>query len=162
METSGNRGVGTALHRANVCTQLVAIAVLALSALLPTAALADGHGRGGGRGSDWHAWNRNRGGEFDGWRDGRSWYGGYGPRFGWWSINVGPWYAYPSPAYPYANPYGLPPTVMTVPYQPPAASPPGPPPTQYWYYCTAAKGYYPYVPSCPGGWEKVPATPPPG
>lgn len=29
-----------------------------------------------------------------------------------------------------------------------------------WYYCPAANGYYPYVASCPGGWETVPAAPP--
>jgi hypothetical protein len=30
----------------------------------------------------------------------------------------------------------------------------------YWYYCSAAKGYYPYVKDCPGGWQKVSPTPP--
>jgi hypothetical protein len=30
----------------------------------------------------------------------------------------------------------------------------------YWYYCSAAKGYYPYVRECPGGWQKVSPTPP--
>ncbi len=29
-----------------------------------------------------------------------------------------------------------------------------------WYYCESPKGYYPYVQSCPSGWQKVPATPP--
>ncbi len=29
-----------------------------------------------------------------------------------------------------------------------------------WYYCQSPKGYYPYVQSCPSGWQKVPATPP--
>lgn len=29
-----------------------------------------------------------------------------------------------------------------------------------WYFCPAANGYYPYVASCPGGWQTVPATPP--
>jgi hypothetical protein len=33
------------------------------------------------------------------------------------------------------------------------------PPVQYWYFCTAANGYYPYVSSCPEGWKTVPATP---
>ena len=31
---------------------------------------------------------------------------------------------------------------------------------QYWYFCPAANAYYPYVASCPGGWQAVPATPP--
>jgi hypothetical protein len=30
----------------------------------------------------------------------------------------------------------------------------------YWYYCSSAKGYYPYVKDCPGGWQKVSPTPP--
>lgn len=29
-----------------------------------------------------------------------------------------------------------------------------------WYYCQSPTGYYPYVQSCPSGWQKVPATPP--
>lgn len=30
----------------------------------------------------------------------------------------------------------------------------------YWYYCSSAKGYYPYVSECPGGWQKVLPRPP--
>lgn len=30
---------------------------------------------------------------------------------------------------------------------------------QYWYFCPAANAYYPYVTSCPSGWQSVPATP---
>jgi hypothetical protein len=33
-------------------------------------------------------------------------------------------------------------------------------PMAYWYYCTAAAAYYPYVQNCPGGWELVLPTPP--
>ncbi|MEQ1525234.1 MAG: hypothetical protein ABL902_00700 [Gallionella sp.] len=29
-----------------------------------------------------------------------------------------------------------------------------------WYFCPATNTYYPYVNSCPGGWQTVPATPP--
>lgn len=29
-----------------------------------------------------------------------------------------------------------------------------------WYFCPAANTYYPYVNSCPSGWQTVPATPP--
>jgi hypothetical protein len=43
-------------------------------------------------------------------------------------------------------------------YYPPAAVMPAP---QYWYYCTEAAGYYPYVQQCPGGWELVIPTMPP-
>lgn len=40
---------------------------------------------------------------------------------------------------------------------------PAPAPQQaYWYYCTEAKGYHPYVKECPGGWQRVPPQPPPG
>ena len=35
-----------------------------------------------------------------------------------------------------------------------------PPAVQNWYFCAGANGYYPYVRSCPGGWQVVPATPP--
>jgi hypothetical protein len=30
----------------------------------------------------------------------------------------------------------------------------------YWYFCAGANAYYPYVATCPGGWQAVPATPP--
>lgn len=32
-------------------------------------------------------------------------------------------------------------------------------PQQYWHYCAAARGYYPYVKECPHSWERVPAAP---
>ena len=28
-----------------------------------------------------------------------------------------------------------------------------------WYYCEQSKAYYPYVKTCPGGWQKVSPTP---
>ena len=85
---------------------------------------------------DWQVW---RGGH---WSRGR-----HDGRVGWWWVVGGTWYLYPGPVYPYPNPYE-PPMVML------------PPPTQYWYFCTAANAYYPYVASCPGGWTQVTATPP--
>lgn len=30
----------------------------------------------------------------------------------------------------------------------------------YWYHCARPEGYYPYVTTCPGGWQLVPAQPP--
>lgn len=83
----------------------------------------------------------------------------------------GPWH-YPPPVYyypPYAAPYYAPVVV-----QPPApqvyieqpqvpAAPPAPiaaAPVNYWYYCAAAKGYYPYVRECPSGWQRVLPEPP--
>jgi hypothetical protein len=87
----------------------------------------------------------------------------------------GAWYSYPQPIrpYPYPDPY-LPPTVIIerapqpvivqvpapvefIPWQPPVAQPAA---QHFWYYCDAARGYYPYVASCPSGWKTVPATPP--
>ena len=35
-------------------------------------------------------------------------------------------------------------------------------PNQFWYHCTRPEGYYPYVKTCPGAWEQVPAHPPAG
>jgi hypothetical protein len=34
------------------------------------------------------------------------------------------------------------------------------PQTAYWYHCAKPLGYYPYVKTCPGGWQRVPARPP--
>lgn len=71
---------------------------------------------------------------------------------------------------PYWSPWFYPPPFY---YQPQVVVvPPSPPPVyieqqqempaqpaasgnQYWYYCQNAKGYYPYVKECPGGWQKV-------
>jgi hypothetical protein len=57
--------------------------------------------------------------------------------------------------YPYAYPYAYPPVVV----QPSPQVSVQPPPPQYWYYCDNPKGYYPYVPQCPGGWRAVSPTP---
>ena len=88
-----------------------------------------------------HDWNLWRGGH---WNQGR-----HDGRLGWWWVVGASWYFYPAPVYPYPNPWEPPPVTYT----------PVPPPTQYWYYCDAAKAYYPYVPSCPAGWTQVPASP---
>ncbi|HYW92781.1 MAG TPA: hypothetical protein VFA95_10080 [Gammaproteobacteria bacterium] len=88
------------------------------------------------------------------WHRGHWYQGWYGPYFGWWWIVGTSWYLYPAPIYPY-------PTVVVEP-APPAAivnEPSAPPPPQYWYYCPGSQSYYPYVSECPGGWQKVPASP---
>lgn len=41
---------------------------------------------------------------------------------------------------------------------PPAAAPA---PAAWWYWCPEARGYYPHVAACPGGWQRVPAQPVP-
>ena len=64
-----------------------------------------------------------------------------------------PYYYYPAPA-----PYYYPPAYSPAPEAPaPAAAPLAP----QWYYCESARGYYPYIRECPGGWQSVPASPPP-
>lgn len=111
-------------------------------------------------GRPWHGGNIHR---FE-MHDRHIWSGGhwshsrYRGRVGWWWV-VGPsWYYYPRPYYPYPDPY-TPPVVILE--STPAPSTPGtPPPVQNWYYCEAAKEYYPYVDNCPGGWKAVPVTPP--
>jgi hypothetical protein len=85
------------------------------------------------------------------WRGGY-WYRGYhGGRWGWWWLAGGAWYYYPTPVYPYPNPY--------VPYTPGIVPAPAQAPVQYWYYCSAPQGYYPYVPQCSTAWTPVTATP---
>jgi hypothetical protein len=91
------------------------------------------------------------------WREGRWYHSSHEGRFGWWWVAGGLWYFYPSPIYPYPNPYE-PPVAVIVPQAPATPAPP-PPPPQNWYYCDASRAYYPYVPTCPGGWRAVPATP---
>jgi hypothetical protein len=92
------------------------------------------------------------------WRGGRWIHGPHGGRTAWWWVVGGVWYFYPSPVYPYPNPWEPPPAELVTPR---AGVVPLPPPTQYWYFCESANAYYPYVPTCPGGWKQVPATPPP-
>ena len=87
------------------------------------------------------------------------WYPYYGP---------GPYYAPYPPGYPYG--YGYP--YSRYPYAPPATAPASASPApQFWYRCDEPKGYYPHVPSCPGGWHEeqaptattvTPTTPPRG
>lgn len=97
-------------------------------------------------------------------------HGGGGVRFG---VVIGPtwgpWYNYP----PYPSPVYYPPVVIEraptvyveqvptpVPVPAPVAPTVSPQPANYWYYCQAAQGYYPYVKQCPGGWVKVLPKPP--
>ena len=92
--------------------------------------------------------------DWDDWHHGfwnQGWYGGY---FGWWFVVSGVWFWYPVPVYPYPDP-SVPPTFIVPP--PPAGA--APVTTPYWYYCPASNGYYPYITTCPSGWQQVPATP---
>ncbi|MFP6562710.1 hypothetical protein WJ542_31055 [Paraburkholderia sp. B3] len=138
---------------------------------------------GGYRGGGWYH------GGYYGWYHGgyyHGWYGCcggvnvgfyFGPGF----IYGYPFYPYYAPAYygsvyyPYVSSDLLPPTEYIEQGQPeagaaypddqgagyPGADDPGPPAQlAVWYYCPMSQRYYPYVQSCPGGWQKVPARPP--
>lgn len=98
------------------------------------------------------------------------WHGGHGGSGGWivpaligGAIAYDLAYPYPPYAQPYTvyDPYPVyvQPAPVTQPapvYAPGVTSPSVP----LWYYCAASNGYYPYVSSCPSGWQSVPATPP--
>lgn len=112
--------------------------LIALVAVLSaTPAYADGHGHGRDYGRD-HGWERG-----SGWGWGDSW--------------LVPALIGGAIVYDLAQP-------RTVYVQPaPSVYAPGVAPApvqQYWYFCAAANAYYPYVSSCPSGWQAVPATPP--
>ncbi|HEX7688086.1 MAG TPA: hypothetical protein VF453_10280 [Burkholderiaceae bacterium] len=117
-----------------------------------TAAIAAAQPHGGHRpgGLGWHGDIRHFGDhDWHVWRGGRWVHGPHGGHPGWWWV-VGPtWYFYPSPVYPYPDPYEPPPP-WTVPM--PA------PPARFWYFCEESRSYYPYVATCPGGWKQVPAV----
>ena len=61
----------------------------------------------------------------------------------------GPPYYYDAPYY-YAPGYYEPLPVYIE--QNPVSPEPG---SQYWYYCSSARTYYPYVGDCPEGWQRV-------
>lgn len=83
-----------------------------------------------------------------------------------------PQYVTPVYASPVVMPPAYPATVVqpvvyseTVYAAPAMAAPPGPGPvsaagTAWWYACRNPAGYYPYVKTCPTGWERVAPTPP--
>jgi hypothetical protein len=145
-------------------------AIAAATLALP--AYADQHHDG------WRQEGRFHGSE--GWREGERWHGVIEPfherdfhawreghwehryhdgRYGWWWFAGGLWYSYPTPVYPYPDPY-VPPVVAAPPaVAAPLAGADALPAPQSWYYCDATGGYYPYVPVCPNGWRAVPATP---
>lgn len=76
----------------------------------------------------------------DGFHDGRN---------GWWWVVGGSWYYYPTPIYPYPDPYVPSPVIVTQPQQN----------AQYWY-CDDPQGYYPYVSACYVPWQPVAAAQP--
>jgi hypothetical protein len=81
-------------------------------------------------------------------------------------LGYGPAY-YPNMYYPpyYYAPSFYPPVPASPPVyieQGEAQPAPAPAPPEYWSYCAEARGYYPYVKECPGGWQRVSPQPPPG
>ena len=97
--------------------------------------------------------------DFHAWQGGRWVHDWHGNHFGWWWVVGGAWVFFSAPVYPYPDPY-VPSTVIvqTAPAPAPVVTAPAP---AYWYYCSSAQNYYPYVTQCPVGWEQVPATPQP-
>jgi hypothetical protein len=161
----------------SIATRLVGAAALAVIAAMPTAAsAAEGHGgfHGGWHGgfhagprAEWHEshgdWHGPRlegdGRLFDDhdwglWRGGRWTHEIHDGIPGWWWVAGGIWYSYPEPVYPYPDPYA-PPEAMDAAPQTLGANLPTPP--KRWYHCGSPDGYYPYVATCPSGWQSVPA-----
>ncbi|HZV54140.1 MAG TPA: hypothetical protein VFF82_04300 [Rhodocyclaceae bacterium] len=117
------------------------VGVLAFTAVFPGTAMADRHWHGG----DIHRFHQH---DMQRWQGGSWHHGDHLGRLGWWWVVAGAWYFYPQPVYPYPDPY-----------TPPVVTVPAPAVGQYWYYCDAARTYYPYVATCPSGWRQVPAAP---
>jgi hypothetical protein len=102
------------------------------------------------------------GGYGGGWRPaayGPGWGGAWGPAWG--GGFYGPGYGYPYSAGYYSPPvvYAAPPVVAyAAPQQPMVLA--SQPQAPIWYYCEASGQYFPYVQSCPSGWQTRPAIPP--
>lgn len=118
-----------------------------------------GHGHGGGNYGGHYGGHGGYGGHY------RS-YGGHGGHssFGFYLGSPFYGYGYPYNGFPY-YPYYAPPTIVTVQSTPPVYIQQSPPaaqqyPAGYWYYCSNPEGYYPYVKTCPNGWQQVEPTPP--
>jgi len=146
-------GVARAAIRGAIEARVIRVA-LAVAAILPSVpALAQRHEED----RRWHGdIARFHEHDWDLWRGGRWAHEAHDGRLGWWWVAGGAWYFYPAPVYPYPDPYEPPVTVAAA----PSVVPPAPLP-KTWYYCEAAQGYYPYVPTCPGGWKAMPASPVP-
>lgn len=89
-----------------------------------------------------------------------------GFNFGFPAYWPGPYYAgpayYPAPIYYPAPVYAPAPVVIqsAPPVYVQRAEPIAAPASRsYWYYCPDSSAYYPYVRTCPGGWQHVSPTP---
>ena len=132
-----------------IVKELLCIAIITVLSTAPAFA-EGGHGHGGRNGGH----SRGHGGYWGG--------GWIVPALIGGAIAYDLTYPYPYYAQPY--PVYAPPPVYTPPpvyvQTAPAYAPSVPPPAPMWYFCVAANGYYPYVTSCPSGWQVVPAVPP--
>jgi hypothetical protein len=139
---------------------------------------SDGSARGDWHGGGWHGnggWHGGPRGRFmparrfvghdfahfsvsdrAAWRGGHWWHGPYNGRNGWWWFAGGGWYFYDTPIYPY-------PGYVSDYYVDDGDYADAPGDNAYsWYYCQNPPGYYPYIQSCNGQWQQVPAGAPPG
>lgn len=134
---------------------LVALIGVSLVLLPAGAAVAGGRGHGG-------HWGGHGGGHGGYWGGGWGWYGfGLGVATGAllsYPYYYQPYYPYYSRAYYY--PYRYAPATQMIVRERTYTREPGYSAGDTWYFCRAANAYYPYVRSCAGGWEKVPAVPP--
>ena len=79
------------------------------------------------------------------------------PYWGGWGWGA-PYYPYYPPHYS-AYPVYVPSQPATYIQQDVAPAPAPAPQQGYWYYCSDAQAYYPYVKECPGGWQRVSPQP---
>jgi hypothetical protein len=68
---------------------------------------------------------------------------------------------YPAPGYYYPAPAAAYPSGPATYVEQGQEAAPAPRADASWYYCPAAKAYYPYVSQCAGGWQRVSPQPPP-
>lgn len=168
--------------------RLALIVVVSVITLVVSGLASADSFRGGGHGRDYrggeHGWHYRDGGRHAYYRDwdryghgrsdfdvviGGSW--GWGPWWGYQWPYYYPYYPYYGYGSYYSYPYYYPPSVV-VPEKPQSYSyieREGPQSSQSsskwpsdWFYCPQSRGYYPYVKECPGGWQTVPSSPPPG
>jgi hypothetical protein len=122
---------------------LILLSLFSLTAVTP-AVWADGHDNPNWGHADYHG---GRGGHWNfGWHDGH---------LGWlWVVGSA------LLIYDATRPAPVPQAPMVILPAAPYAAPSAAPATGTWYFCPSSGSYYPYVQTCPDGWQTVAATPP--